>query len=334
MKKHPLAVLSIFLFVMIITGFLAGRYSADLSTIIDSLAAYISGNELTYEQEEVIFLLSEIRLPRILAAVLVGAALSSSGTVYQSVFLNPLVSPGILGVLAGASFGAAMGIVVVESWVATQLLAFIFAIVAVAVALLLSKIFPRTGMLVLVLGGMISSSLFNSLTTLLKYTADTTSQLSEIIYWLMGTFSRASISGMWHVGIIIFTGVIILMFCGKVVNALSMGDEEAMSVGVRVKRVRFLLISITTFICASTVVIAGTVQWVGLVIPHILRFFIGPDNRILLPASALGGGLFMLVTDTLVRTVFPREVPIGIVTSLIGLPLFVFAVYQSKGVWK
>ena len=133
---------------------------------------------------------------------------------------------------------------------------------------------------------------------------------------------------------VILIGVIIISFYGKVLNAMSMGDDEARSLGVNVWRSRLFLIGVATLISASTVVIAGTVQWVGVVIPHILRFFIGPDNRILLPASVIGGAAYLLLTDTVVRTAFSMELPIGIVTALVGLPLFVFAIYKNKGGWR
>lgn len=333
-KKHPLFILTVILIAVILFSLVSGRYPVTIPEIFNAVYVKISGGELSYKQEEILFLLTDVRLPRILAAMLVGAALSSSGAVYQGMFLNPLVSPGILGVLSGASFGAALGIVIFQSWAATQILAFSFAIIAVMLALILAGAFPRSGILVLVLGGMISSSFFTALSSLLKYIADPTNQLPELVYWLMGTFSRANMDMIFSIGPVIIIGVFVLSFYGKIINAMSMGDDEAKALGVNVGITRLLLIGIATLISASTVVIAGTVQWVGVVIPHILRFFFGPDNRILMPASAIGGAAYVLLTDTVVRAAFSMELPIGIVTALVGLPLFVFAIYKNKGGWR
>lgn len=334
MKKHPILILAAVLVVLMLYSMTIGRYPMTVGEIVNALHARLAGGELTYRQDEILFLLKDIRLPRVLAAVLVGAALSSSGAVYQAMFINPLVSPSILGTLAGASFGAAIGIVVLNSWIATQALAFVFACVAVALAVLLSFMLPRSTLLVLVLGGMVSSAFFKALTSLMKYVADPQSQLPELTYWLMGSFANTGNHDLMRVGFIILVGVIIMCVRGKLLNVMSIGDEEAMALGISVRRKRLELIALATFVSASTVVIAGTIQWVGLLIPHMVRFIIGPDNRVLLPCAAIGGGVFMLATDSLVRSAFTVEVPIGIVASLICLPLFVFALYQNKGKWR
>jgi iron complex transport system permease protein len=249
-------------------------------------------------------------------------------------FVNPLVSPSILGVLAGASFGAALGIVIFNSWFLTQLLAFVFACSAVGLAVLFSLLFRRTSILVLILGGMVVGAFFTSLTSLLKYAADPDNQLPELVYWLMGSFTHATADNLLRVGGIALLGILFLCIQGKVVNVLSLGDEEALSLGVNVKLIRVVFIAAATFISASTVVLAGTISWVGLVVPHILRFLTGPNNSKLLPLAAVGGGLYMLSTDLAVRTVFASELPVGIVTSLVSLPLFVFAIVHNKGSWR
>ena len=332
-RKRPVLYLSVILGILMLFGLTVGRYPISITEIGGALLAKLTGGELTTKQDEILFLIKEIRLPRILGAVLVGAALASSGAVYQSMFINPLVSPSILGVLHGAGFGAAIGIVMLNSSVATQVCAFIFACLAVGLAVLLSSLLPRSSLLVLVLGGMVSSAFFMALTSLMKYVADPTSQLPELVYWLMGTFSGVTNKTLMQVGILLLVTLILMCSRGKLINIMSLGEEEAMSLGINVKRARLGMITIATLAGASAVVIAGTIQWVGLVIPHVIRFIIGPDNKVLLPAAALGGGLYMLGLDTVVRSVFTVEVPIGIITSIVCLPIFVFALYQSKGKW-
>ena len=189
-------------------------------------------------------------------------------------------------------------------------------------------------MLVLILGGMVSSAFFTALSSIMKYLADPTSQLPELTYWLMGTFANANNSMIVKVGIPMLAGIIYLSTRGKLMNVMSLGEEEAMSLGIPVARKRLELIAVSTFVSASTVAIAGTIQWVGLVIPHIMRFFVGPDNRRLLPATAIAGGAFMLFIDSIVRSALPAEVPIGIVTAIVLLPLFIVSLYRHKGVWK
>ncbi|MDR3298541.1 MAG: iron ABC transporter permease [Candidatus Accumulibacter sp.] len=333
LKRHALPLLSVLLLLTAFISLTSGRYPTSLSELLETLFLWARNAPLTDRQDEIFFLLTNVRLPRICAAILVGAALSVSGTVYQAMFVNPLVSPSILGVLSGASFGAALGIVVFNSWFATQSLAFIFAGVAVALAVFLSLMFRRSSMLVLILGGMISGALFTSFTSLLKYVADPANQLPELVYWLMGSFTHANSDNLMKVGLIALVGIIFLSTRGKTINVLSLGEEEAMSLGINVKKTRLILIAAATFISASTVVLAGTIAWVGLVVPHILRFLTGPDNRTLLPIAAVGGAFYMLFTDLMVRTAFSAEIPVGIVTSLVSLPLFIFAIAHNKGRW-
>ncbi|MDR2401181.1 MAG: iron ABC transporter permease [Deferribacteraceae bacterium] len=334
LKKHPFSVFAFLLLLVFLISLTSGRYPLSIGEIFEAVYQWGSGGKLTDRQDEILFLLTDIRLPRICAAILVGAALSVSGTVYQAMFVNPLVSPSILGVLSGASFGAALGIVVFNSWFLTQFLAFAFACAAVSLAVLFSLLFRRSSILVLILGGMVVGAFFTSLTSLLKYAADPDNQLPELVYWLMGSFTHANNDNLLKVGVISILGIVFLSLQGKTVNILSLGDEEAMSLGVNVKLTRIVFITAATFISASTVVLAGTISWVGLVVPHMLRFLTGPDNRKLLPLAAMGGALYMLSTDLMVRTFFAAELPVGIITSLVSLPLFIFAIVQNRGRWR
>ena len=280
--------------------------------------------------ESVLF---ELRLPRIVAALLVGAALSVSGAAFQSMFVNPLVSPSLLGVLAGASFGSALGILLSQSWFVVQLLTFAFGALAVVFAMGIALMYRRAGILILVLGGIISTSLFTSLLSVVKYTADPYDQLPSIVYWLMGSFALVERSTLLGIAGPMLLGIGTLMLLSKYLNVLSMGDDEARALGVNVRYIRVAAIAAATLISSLTVVTAGVIGWVGLVIPHIARMMVGPDNRILIPVSALIGGIYLLGVDTLSRTLFDSEIPIGILTSLVGIPAFVIILKNAKKGW-
>ena len=310
-----------------------GRYEIDLSTLTQLLLWKVL-NIGTAPKEVMLLsnIVFDIRLPRILAVVLVGAALSVSGGAFQAMFVNPLVSPGILGVLAGASFGAALGIMISDSWFGVQLFSFAFGFVAVLVALGVAKIYGRSGSqtILLVLGGVISSSLFSALLSMVKYVADPYNKLPTIVYWLMGSFSAVDMKTLSGVAIPLILSTIVLSLMGKYLNVLSLGDEDAKALGVRVVWVRNSAILLATLLSTLTVVVAGMIGWVGLIIPHIARFLVGADNRVLLPMCALLGATFLIIVDTLCRTSMSVEIPIGIATSLIGIPIFVFALKNAK----
>lgn len=310
-----------------------GRYEIDLSTLTQLLLWKVL-NIGTAPNEVMLLsnIVFDIRLPRILAVILVGAALSVSGGAFQAMFVNPLVSPGILGVLAGASFGAALGIMISESWFGVQLFSFAFGFVAVLVALGVAKIYGRSGSqtILLVLGGVISSSLFSALLSTVKYVADPYNKLPTIVYWLMGSFSAVDMKTLSGVAIPLIFSTIALSLMGKYLNVLSLGDDDAKALGVRVTWVRNSAILLATLLSTLTVVVAGMIGWVGLIIPHIARFLVGADNRVLLPMCALLGATFLIIVDTLCRTSMSVEIPIGIATSLIGIPIFVFALKNAK----
>lgn len=279
-------------------------------------------------------ILLNIRLPRVVAAVLIGASLSVSGAAYQAMFMNPLVSPGLLGVLAGASFGAALGIIYAKSWLVVQISSFACGLLAVLAALGIAAIYRGEKLLLLVLGGVISGAMFTALLTLLKYLADPQEHLPAIVYWLMGGLSLSDAHTVWAMSLPMVGGIGLLVLFANYLNVLSMGEEEARSLGVRVGRIRLMMILLATLVSASTVVLAGMIGWVGLVIPHIVRMMVGPDNRILLPAAALLGGTYLLVVDDLARLLFTSEVPLGILTSLVGIPFFALVLRRAKKGWN
>ncbi|WP_263833608.1 FecCD family ABC transporter permease [Sulfurospirillum oryzae] len=317
----------------LLTSLALGRYEIDLSTLLQFLLWKLF-NIGTAPKEVMLLsnIVFDIRMPRILAVVLVGAALSVSGGAFQAMFVNPLVSPGILGVLAGASFGAALGIMISDSWFGVQLFSFFFGFVAVLVALGVAKIYGRSGSqtILLVLGGVISSSLFSALLSVVKYAADPYNKLPAIVYWLMGSFSAVDMKTLSSVALPLIFSTIVLSLMGKYLNVLSLGDDDAKALGVRVSWVRNSAILLATLLSTLTVVVAGMIGWVGLIIPHIARFLVGADNRVLLPMCALLGSTFLIIVDTLCRTSMSVEIPIGIATSLIGIPIFVLALRNAK----
>lgn len=278
-------------------------------------------------------LLLDIRLPRILAAILIGASLSVSGAAFQAMFVNPLVSPGLLGVLSGASFGAALGMVFSKSWVAVQMCTFLFGFAAVLISVGIAKMHKGNTILLLVLGGVISSALFTSLLSIVKYISDPYNQLPAIVQWLMGGLSMVDRRSLLITGIPQIVSIVLIALFSGYLNALSMGDEEARALGIPVEWVRMLLIFLATIMSALTVVVAGMIGWVGLIIPHVTRMLVGPNNKVLIPASALIGAIYLIVVDDVSRMLFNVEIPIGITTSLIGIPFFAIILKKARRGW-
>jgi iron complex transport system permease protein len=276
----------------------------------------------------------DIRLPRIAAAVLIGASLSVSGASYQSMFINPLVSPGILGVLAGASFGAAMGMIAFDSWTAVQATAVLCGLAAVGGAVGMAALYRGDRLLMLILGGIISGALFTSLLSMVKYVADPYDELPAIVYWLMGSLSMSGSGTLRVVALPMLAGIGILFVFSGYLNILSMGDEEARSLGVNVRWIRCVFIFVSTLISCLTVAMGGIIGWVGLVVPHMARMIVGPDNRILLPTAALMGAAYLLVVDDISRLVLSVEIPIGILTSLVGIPFFAIILRNARKGWR
>lgn len=279
-------------------------------------------------------LLFDIRLPRILAAALIGASLAVAGASFQAMFVNPLVSPSLLGVLAGASFGAALGMVFSSNWLAVQCLSFLFGFLAVGIAIGIARIHKGNAILLLILGGVISSALFTSLLSVVKYIADPSNQLPAIVQWLMGGLSLVDHKTLLAAGIPQIVSISLMILFSGYLNALSMGDEEARSLGIHVEWIRMFLIFLATLMSALTVVIAGMIGWVGLIIPHIARMLVGPDNKILIPASAFIGAIYLIIVDDVSRMLFNVEIPIGIITSLVGIPFFILILRKAKKGWE
>ena len=337
--KTPLrlfAMLAILLVVTVGVSLTLGRYPVSLADLFRFLAYRVFGwGEMSPDAcrlfQSVFF---DIRLPRILAAALIGASLSVAGGTFQAMFVNPLVSPGLLGVLAGASFGAALSMILFENWLAVQLGTFMFGFLAVLIALLIARIHKGQATLLLVLGGVISGALFTSLLSIIKYLADPYNQLPAITHWLMGGLSLVDHRTLLLVGIPQLLAILVMILFSGYLNALSMGDEEAKALGVPVERIRLLLIFLATLMSALTVVAAGMIGWVGLIIPHAARMLVGPDNKILVAACAFIGAIYLILVDDVSRLLFSVEIPIGIATSLIGIPFFALILKKAPKGWN
>ncbi len=330
MSKRAFAFLALLLALCVAGSLLLGKYGFGAEDYARYVTALLRGESLK-DFEVMHTLLLEIRLPRILACVLIGASLAISGAAYQAMFVNPLVSPSILGVLSGAGFGAAVGMFFKFNEYLIQLSTFGFGFLAVAVALGVSALYSRSGsVIVLVLGGVISGSLFTSLLSVLKYAADPNDALPAITYFLMGSLGFASKSFIQISILPMCAGVLLLALSGKYLNALSLGEEEAKSLGVNTARVKIFIILVATFVSALSVTIAGIIGWIGLIVPHIARFIFGADNRAVLASSAMIGAIFLLFCDSFSRLIFTFEIPIGIVTSLFGIPMFIIVLRRAK----
>lgn len=309
---------------------LLGRFSitlSDLGLFIQSLF-----NSEIETSPQIITVIFDIRLPRILAAFLVGGTLSITGATYQGMFRNPMVSPSILGVSAGSGFGAALAILLGLSTFLLQVFSFLFGIGAVVAVYAIShstgKKFEKC--LTLILSGMIVSAVFAALISILKYVADPNNALPSIVYWLMGSLSDIEMKDLGFIAAISLPGLLLLSLSGWKLDMLSFGDDEAKTMGVQVNRIRFTIIAIATLMTAAAISISGIIGWVGLIIPHIARMLIGPKNSILLPASFLIGGIFLLIVDGFSRTVSSMEIPLGITTSLIGAPFFIYILMKTS----
>ena len=330
MSKKAFAFLALLLALCVAGSLLLGKYGFGAEDYARYVTVLLRGESLK-DFEVMHTLLLEIRLPRILACVLIGASLAISGAAYQAMFVNPLVSPSILGVLSGAGFGAAVGMFFKFNEYLIQLSTFGFGFLAVAVALGVSALYSRSGsVIVLVLGGVISGSLFTSLLSVLKYAADPSDALPAITYFLMGSLGFASKSFIQISILPMCAGILLLALSGKYLNALSLGEEEAKSLGVNVARVKIFIILVATFVSALSVTIAGIIGWIGLIVPHIARFIFGADNRAVLASSAMIGAIFLLFCDSFSRLIFTFEIPIGIVTSLFGIPMFIIVLRRVK----
>lgn len=337
-KKNKVNWIIIILLALLFTAFIIsstiGRYFIPPDMLIKALLSKLVGIQQNIP-ENVQTVLFNVRLPRIFAAIIVGSALSMSGATYQGMFKNPMVSPDILGASAGAGFGAALGILMSFNSFGVQISAFIFGILAVSMSYFISNIIGRgnNAVLVLVLTGMVVSTLFQSFISITKYVADPYSKLPAITFWLMGGLSSINMKDTEMLLIPILIGGIPLMLFRWKLNVLSFGEEEAKSMGINTARLRLMVILCSTLMTAAAVSISGMIGWVGLIIPHLTRMIVGPNYKILLPASLLVGSTYLLLVDDIARSVFSLEIPLGILTSMIGAPFFIYLLLKGRKGW-
>ena len=318
--------------VIFCVSLILGRYSLSLPEILQVVASKLPGSSVgvtwTEAAEAVLF---EIRFPRVAAAALIGAALSLAGVCYQGMFRNPIVSPDILGASTGAGFGASLAIVMSAGYMAICTTSFAFGLAAVLMAYLVSRLAKGDETLALILGGMVISSLFGAGSSFVKLVADTQEQLPAITYWLMGSLSSIRKENIQFIILPMIIGMVPLFLLSWRLNLLTIQEESAKSMGINLKRLRMVVIFCATLLTAVSVSVSGMIGWVGLVIPHFCRMIFGYDYRRLIPSTALFGAAFLLAVDNAARLTLTQEIPLGILTSVIGAPIFLYLLIKKGG---
>jgi len=315
------------LLALIVVAFFCGKQFISINEVWSSIERIVTDKEYT----NLDIILWQIRLPRILTALIVGASLAVAGSTYQGMFKNPLVSPDILGVSIGASLGAVIAIYFNYSIVGIQICAFCFGLITVLLVYFVSQLTKRLDpILAMVLAGISISAVLGAAISLIKLLSDPYNQLTTITFWMMGSLTMATISDLYIVAPIILFSLIPLFLLRWRMNLLSLDDEEISALGVNIRYLRIIFILIATLMTSATVSITGVIGWIGLVIPHLARLWRGPDFRSLLPTSIFLGAGFLLLTDTLARSLFPIEVPLGVLTAFIGAPFFLALLIKGK----
>jgi len=341
MKKHinirendslffvKIIILLLILFLCFIVSFWVGRYPINFNDVLSILLSHINKEKLLID-ESLYTVVMQVRFPRILVAILVGGALGVSGASYQTLFKNPMVSPDLLGVSAGASVGAAVAMLNNQALISIQVYAFAFGIVAVLLTNLISKVIDGNNITVLILAGIVVSSLFTAILSIIKTMADTENALPNITFWLMGSLGKSSLQDVKYLSILVLAALIMILIFRHQINALSLGTDEAMAIGVNVRLTKFIIICSSTIMTVSAVSICGIIGWIGLILPHIARIIVGADFGKLSITSFLCGGIFLLVVDNFVRGVEGSELPLSVITALVGTPIFVILLYKSR----
>jgi iron complex transport system permease protein len=318
----------------LLLAFTVGRYPVSLTELINVLLAKISAHrtDVSPAVESVIL---QVRGPRVLAAALVGAALAVAGTAFQGLFRNPLVSPDILGASSGAALGAVMGIYFSLGVLAIQAFAFVGGLLAVAAVYVIgSAVRSRDPILVLVLTGVVVGSLLGAGVGLVKYLADPYNQLPAMTFWLLGSLAAANVSDLLPLFGPVAIGTAILIALRWRMNVMSLPEEEARSLGVATGPLRIVIVAAATLTTSASVATAGIIGWVGLVVPHLARSLVGPDFARLVPTAAILGGGYLLLIDTLARTAAEVEIPLGILTAVVGTPFFIWLLASMQRTWS
>ena len=316
-----------------IISFALGRYPVGPGELIKVLFNRITPIAITWDTviETVVF---QIRLPRITAAMVIGAALTASGAAYQGMFRNPLISPDILGASAGAGFGAALAIYLSLGIIGIQIFSFIGGLIAVMLTCMLSSRIRHDPTLALVLTGILVGTIFSSCLSLTKYLADPYDKLPTITFWLMGSLASIRPRALAMASIAITIGAVPIYLLRWRINVLSMGEDEARVLGVNTRRMRQVIIFGATLMTSASVAVSGMIGWVGLIMPHLARLIVGLDYRKLLPYSMVLGSTYLVMVDNLARMLTQEELPLGILTSVIGAPFFMYLLLYGKGRWQ
>lgn len=329
-EKKKTIIYSVVMFILLVLLFfvaiMVGRYSVSL----DSFWKIITGkNEAPLIDRNIII---NLRIPRTIVALLTGMALSVSGLVYQEIFNNKLVSPDLLGVSSGASVGAALAIVLGFSGFVVSGFSFAFGLLTMFLTMLISKVFRSPSSVFLLLAGVLVGGFMSSATGLFKYLATSDRQLSEITFWLLGSFQSSTYSSVIILAPVVIIGVVTIFLLRWKINILALGSNEANSVGVNYKVLRFVLIIAATLLTASTVAISGVIGWIGLVVPHISRLLVGRNTKKTVPLTILFGACFMVIVDMISRSFTSTEIPLSVVTGFLGTPIFLAILYAKRGV--
>lgn len=331
LKKQGLINMALFLIllVLILVCLCVGKYSIEPGECIRIIWGKLIHAQPSWDGMDEKLLMG-IRLPRTMATVIVGAALALSGAVYQGIFKNPLVSPDFLGVASGACVGAAIAILLSMSSGLVQVFAFFGGILAVSLTVMIPSAMRSESNIMLVLAGIIVGGVMTSILGFIKYIADPETQLAAITYWQLGSFAYVDNRAIISILPLSIAAAVILLAMSWWINVLSLGEQEAQMLGANVTVLRGICIVCSTVLTAGAVCISGTIGWVGLVIPHFGRMIIGSDNRYLLPGCCFIGGIFMLLVDTITRVIGPAEMPVSILTGLLGAPFFAWLLYRQR----
>ena len=326
--KIKFTILVVIFIVVFFGSFMLGRYPVSPPELMKIILSGIIDIPQSWPDaaENVIF---QIRLPRVLAAAIIGAALSIAGVSYQGMFQNPMVSPDILGASSGAGFGAALAILLGAGYMGISVAAFLFGLAVVMLAYGISRVSRINATLAMILAGMMIGSLFTSCTSFVKLVADTEQTLPAITYWLMGSLVSIKPQDVAFAIVPIIAGSVPLFLLKWRMNLLTVGEEEAQAMGINTRALRLVVIVCATLLTASSVAISGMIGWVGLVIPHFCRMIFGYDYRKIIPASALFGATFLMVVDNIARLATTAEIPLGILTSFVGAPIFVYLILKG-----
>lgn len=328
--RFLMSALGVLLLLLMLAGLVLGRYGITLhDAFLMLLSPFGVEGEFEGKRRVVENLFYQVRLPRVLLAVLAGAGLSAAGAAFQALFANPLASPDTLGVATGASFGAVLGILLGASGLGIQLCALGAGLLAVFLVLTIGRVRGETGLLMMILAGMVVAALFTALISLVKYVADPQDVLPQITFWLMGALSGATVESVAAGAPLILLSLLLLWLLSWRLNVTTLSPDEAKSLGISLVRLRTLVILAATMLTASVVSMCGLIGWVGLLVPHAARLLFGSDNRFVLPASMILGAIFMLVVDTLARTLTASEIPVSILTAVIGAPFFIFLLRRT-----